>query len=53
VYTTRTALPPVLPLVSFTIPGDVLAKGVYGVKVAYSGDEFYSLSSTSLTLRIR
>jgi Bacterial Ig-like domain (group 3) len=47
------ALTPFLPVASFTIPGAALpAAGTYSVQVRYSGDEFYSPSTTSFSLRI-
>lgn len=53
VFTTTSTLGQ-LPLAGGTIPGSVLATaGKYTVTVRYSGDEFYSPSTTTVTLQIR
>jgi hypothetical protein len=53
VYSTIATLPKLLPLTAVTIPGSAFgAAGTYRVSVAYSGDEFYSPSSTSLSVQV-
>jgi hypothetical protein len=52
VYTATSGLLPLLSLGEFTIPGKDLAAGSYGVTVSYPGDEYYSPSATTFSLRI-
>jgi hypothetical protein len=52
VYTAAAPLTQILPLAGFTIPGSALSAGPYTAIVSYSGDEYYSPSSTSLPLHI-
>jgi Bacterial Ig-like domain (group 3)/Protein of unknown function (DUF3616) len=51
-YTGHTAVAQLLGLATLTIPANTLASGSYAVTVSYSGDEFYSPSSTHFSLRV-
>ncbi len=51
VFTTVSTLG-VLPIAGATIPGSVLVAGHYTVTVRYSGDAFYNVSSTTVSLQI-
>ena len=52
VYRNSQTLPSLLPIALFSIPGGVLSVGTSTVTVSYPGDEYYSPSSTTFTVRL-
>ncbi|RKR73963.1 beta strand repeat-containing protein [Frondihabitans australicus] len=48
----KTTLPGLLPIIATTVPGGILPVGTSTVTIAYAGNEYYSPSSTTLTVKL-